>query len=181
VDLVGETHLIEYLLEVEVVAADVESQFVEDHLELVFELLGAVHAGEMPMKDGVCEDFVPRDAVDLFNLKTLLQEIYGFGGEIFAFDEEGLFFDVSDELYFSVGRPGGLAVEEFVEDEAEGPDVAFGGVAFAFEDFEGHVERSAHHGGHHLSLVFHLFCEPEVAEFEVSSFLHDVGRLEVAE
>ena len=63
VNLAGEAHLVEDFLEVEVVAAYVEPEFVEDHFEFVLELAGVGHWNEVALENRVCEDLVPGNAV----------------------------------------------------------------------------------------------------------------------
>ena len=38
---------------------------------------------------------------------------------------------------------GAEAIKHFVEDDSHGPDISFGGVGFALEDFWGHVDRGS--------------------------------------
>ena len=87
----------------------------------------------------MCKDLVPRDAVFLFLLQTPSQEIKSLRRKIFPLDVQRLFLDVADQHHLCIGSPWGVAVEQFVENESESPDVAFAGVRLTFEDLEGHV------------------------------------------
>jgi hypothetical protein len=71
-------------------------------------------------------------------------------------------------------------VKELVEDESQCPNIALAGVGLPLENFDRHVERSANHRRHHLTLVLHLLGEPEVSKLEEVPFLHNVSGFEVS-
>ena len=126
--LTDKAHFGQDLLEIKVVATNIEPQFVKDHLELVFELAIAVMCEEIALENGVSEDLVPGDTICFLDFQTLLQKIDSLIGKVFAFDAERLFFNISNQLDLAVGSPRSLSVQEFIEDEAECPDIAFAGV-----------------------------------------------------
>ena len=61
--LTDKAHFGQDLLEIKVVATNIEPQFVKDHLELVFELAIAVMCEEIALENGVSEDLVPGDTI----------------------------------------------------------------------------------------------------------------------
>lgn len=56
---ISKTKGVHYLLQVEIFLADVEPQFVHDHLDLVLELSGIALCKEVASEDGMYEDFIP--------------------------------------------------------------------------------------------------------------------------
>lgn len=109
--LIGtEAQRVHHFLQIEVFLTDVEAQLVHDHLHLVLELLPVAFTVEEALENGVHEDLVPRDTVCLLELEAPPQKILGFGGEAFSSYIERLFFDVSHELQFCIGSPGGVSV-----------------------------------------------------------------------
>jgi hypothetical protein len=71
-----------------------------------------------------------------------------------------------------------LSIEHFVETGADGPDVCLGVVLAVAEDFGGHVEGGAEHGGG-VVLSGQQFGESEVGDLDVVAVEEDVGELEV--
>ncbi len=180
VDLLGEPHRIQDHLQVQVVLVYVEPQLVQDHLQLVLELTVVRPRQELPPENRVREDLVPTYPVLLVQLQAPPQEVHRLRREVLPLNVQRDLLDVADQLQLRVGSPGSVPVQELVEDEAQGPDVALAGVLLALEDLEGHVERRSDGGGHHLRLALHLLGKAEVAEFEEFALLHDVGRFEVS-
>lgn len=87
---------------------------------------------------------------------------------------------MSFEVGFGFGSPGRAACEHFVEDDPDGPHVAFRGVDIVVECLEWHVDRRAH-------VVICVFLEllaphgkTEICYLDVFGAEEDICRLQVA-
>lgn len=85
-----------------------------------------------------------------------------------------------DELKFVGGGPGSPAVQHFVVDETNRPQVRLGSVLEALEDLGRHIERSANDGLHDGVVALQVLGESKVADLAYSIFEQYVGRLEVS-
>lgn len=122
--LVVDSHAVEQLVEVDVLGVDLETQLGHHHLQLVLELLVLYCIlVEESFEYWVQEDLVPTQPALLINFKALFQEILSVVGEI-RIDLYWLSFNVSDQLELSLSREWGLLMQQFIEDEADCPDVA---------------------------------------------------------
>ncbi len=130
---------------------------------------------EATLENRVHEDLVPGNTVCLLQLEAPPQKILGLWGEPFSSNIEGLFFDVSDELQFGIGSPRGVSVQNLIEDEPQGPNIAFAGVLLAIQNLQRHVERGPHAGGHHR-FRSHLLRKTEISQLQHLPLLHNVGR-----
>ena len=117
VDVWGEAHFVKDFLEVQVVATDVETQFVQDHLQLVLELSAVCPIREVALEDWMNKYLVPRDTVFFMHLQTPSQEILGLGRKVLSLDIERLLLDIPDQLDFIIGSPGSFSVKQLEEDE----------------------------------------------------------------
>lgn len=72
-----------------------------------------------------------------------LQHLLDAGSGEFLGEPDNFFVDFGDQLLERGGFVGGFSVEHLVEDNAHGPDVAFGGVGASVEDFGAHVHGTA--------------------------------------
>jgi hypothetical protein len=174
----------EVLLQLDAVETEDHAQFGHDALHLVLELPVFVsHAHEEAVEDGVHEHLVPGESVLLVDLERALEEADGVRRKVLPADGQRLMLDVIGQLVLAVAPPGRLAVQQFVEDEAQRPDVALAGVLQRLEDLQRHVERRAHRRLH-LGLQPHsrlraLLRKAEVAQLVGLPAGHHVRRLEV--
>ena len=68
------------------------------------------------------------------------------------------------ELYDGVGGEGGLAVEQLVQDAAQGPQVGLVLVGPLVDQFRRHVQRGPLDALQHVAVNGHLLREAEVTE-----------------
>jgi len=181
--LVLEAVLVEELLETVLVEVEVLPQLCHDALHRLLVLLALRQPQEEALEDGVREHFPPAESLALAHLQRPFEEVRGLGREVSAAEGQRLAFDVFDEFVLAVAGPGRTVVQHFVEDEAEGPDVALVGVGLGHEYFWRHVERSAHvahHLHHFLAAARQLLGEAEVGQLVLAAGDEDVRGLEVA-
>lgn len=77
-----------------------------------------------------------------------------------------------------MGLKGTAAVEHFIEDDPNRPNVCVGSIGLSSEHFGGHIQGRSQHSPRH---AFHseLFAEAEVGYLKMLSFNEDIFRLEI--
>ena len=110
-------------------------------------------------------------------LKALTQEQDGFQSQL-PFDGlteavvTGLHFPL--ELFPVLGVEGGHALEQFEQDNADGPNVGLVGVHLLLDDLWGHIKRRPADGPVDLILGLELFRKPEISDLNFKSSFRQV-------
>ena len=120
------------------------------------------------------KNLIPAYSVLFVNFQALLQKIGDCWAQILR-NFEGFCLDIFYELVLAAGSPGCFSVQDFIEDETYGPNVAFWGIRLPLQDLYGHIKR-----GSNCSLVFHagliLFGKTEIADFANILGQENIGR-----
>ena len=84
-----------------------------------------------------------------------------------------------NELVLAFGSPWSVAMEHFVENETQGPNVALGSVRLIFKDLQRHVKRSADHRLD-LHIMRDLLRKPKITNLQYVILDHDIGGFQIS-
>ena len=88
-------------------------------------------------------------------------------------------FDLSFEVALGFGPPGGFTSEHLIEDDTNGPNIAFEAVHILIKGFKGHVNRRAYIVGALLFDILLFDGESKISDFSFSIDKKDIGRFEI--